>query len=119
MRDTYSRAFRLVKRAANRDRPKMTNPVHADRLLSLIQVIERTQHSKTEIYRLMQRADGSFPASVHCGKRALWLESEIAAFIQAKADARHAVPANAALRDRMAAAGRKGAPVRSCVRRWD
>ena len=54
------------------------------RLLPLRSVIDRTSLSRTSIYRLMARADGSFPKSVPLGGRVAWIEAEVSEWIDAR-----------------------------------
>ena len=63
----------------------------ATRLLHLKDVLRLTSLSRTSIYRLMAR--GRFPGSVALGSRVAWIESEVAAWIDARIAAARGAPA--------------------------
>ncbi len=54
----------------------------ADRFLPLREVLHRTSLSRSQIYRLVSA--GTFPTSIALGARRAWLESEIAAWQEAR-----------------------------------
>lgn len=62
----------------------------SDSLLRLDAVLTRTGLSRSGVYQKI--ADGNFPRPVAIGSRAVaWVESEIAAWIQARIESRRAV----------------------------
>ena len=53
------------------------------RFLSLRQVLDRTSISRSLVYQLIKDEERPFPAPVHIGRRSLWIEREVEAFMQA------------------------------------
>lgn len=58
-------------------------PIVNERFLDLAEVKDRTKASKASIYQWM--LDGKFPLGRKRGRRTLWLESEISAWISEQA----------------------------------
>lgn len=61
----------------------MANQIsHADRILRLKHVLERTGTSRSWVYEAIRK--GSFPKPIRLGSRSVgWVESEVNAYIQA------------------------------------
>lgn len=53
------------------------------RFLSLRQVLDRTSISRSLVYQLIKDEERPFPAPVHIGRRSVWVEGEIDAYMQA------------------------------------
>lgn len=56
------------------------------RFLSLRQVLDRTSISRSLVYQLIKDEERPFPAPVHIGRRSVWVESEVEAFIRGVVD---------------------------------
>ncbi|WP_291069657.1 AlpA family phage regulatory protein [Hyphomonas sp.] len=52
------------------------------RFLSLRQVLERTSISRSLVYQLIKDEERPFPAPVHIGRRSVWIEGEVEAYMQ-------------------------------------
>lgn len=53
------------------------------RFLSLRQVLDRTSISRSLVYQLIKDEERPFPAPVHIGRRSVWVEGEVDAYMQA------------------------------------
>lgn len=71
---------------------RIERPTHASsgrqsnaptRFLSLRQVLDRTSISRSLVYQLIKDEERPFPAPVHIGRRSVWVEGEIDAYMQA------------------------------------
>lgn len=51
------------------------------RFLSLRQVLDRTSISRSLVYQLIKDEERPFPAPVHIGRRSVWLEGEVEAYM--------------------------------------
>lgn len=59
----------------------------ADTLLTIEEVAVRTRLSKPTIYKLIRRGD--FPKQLRlCANKVAWLEREVSAWVEARAEAR-------------------------------
>lgn len=52
------------------------------RFLSLRQVLDRTSISRSLVYQLIKDEERPFPAPVHIGRRSVWVEGEVEAYMQ-------------------------------------
>lgn len=52
------------------------------RFLSLRQVLDRTSISRSLVYQLIKDVDRPFPAPVHIGRRSVWVEGEVEAYMR-------------------------------------
>lgn len=52
------------------------------RFLSLRQVLERTSISRSLVYQLIKDEERPFPAPVHIGRRSVWIEGEVEAYMR-------------------------------------
>ena len=52
------------------------------RFLSLRQVLDRTSISRSLVYQLIKDEERPFPAPVHIGRRSVWVEGEVEAYLQ-------------------------------------
>lgn len=60
--------------------------VPGPRFLSLRQVLDRTSISRSLVYQLIKDEKRPFPAPVHIGRRSVWVEGEVNAYIRAVID---------------------------------
>lgn len=51
------------------------------RFLSLRQVLDRTSISRSLVYQLIKDEQRPFPAPVHIGRRSVWIEGEVEAYM--------------------------------------
>lgn len=56
------------------------------RFLSLRDVLERLTISRSLLYELIKDPVRPFPSPVHLGRRSLWVEAEVEAFMQETVD---------------------------------
>lgn len=68
-----------IKRNGNESNAE--RPAKPTRFLSLRQVLDRTSISRSLIYQLIKDETRPFPAPVHIGRRSVWIESEIEAYL--------------------------------------
>ncbi|HAY06378.1 MAG TPA: AlpA family phage regulatory protein [Hyphomonas sp.] len=52
------------------------------RFLSLHQVLERTSISRSLVYQLIKDEERPFPPPVYIGRRSVWIESEVEAYMR-------------------------------------
>lgn len=52
------------------------------RFLSLRQVLDRTSISRSLVYQLIKDQERPFPAPVHIGRRSVWVEGEVEAYLR-------------------------------------
>jgi predicted DNA-binding transcriptional regulator AlpA len=66
------------KQAPPRDAP----PPAPHRFLALKDVLSRLTISRSMLYELIHDPDRPFPAPVHIGRRSVWVEGEVEAYMQ-------------------------------------
>ena len=72
-----------VVRIERRSSASQTNQSKAPtRFLSLHQVLERTSISRSLVYQLIKDEERPFPAPVHIGRRSVWVEGEVEAYLR-------------------------------------
>lgn len=52
------------------------------RFLSLRQVLDRTSISRSLVYQLIKDEERPFPEPVHIGRRSVWVEGEVEAYMR-------------------------------------
>lgn len=60
----------------------LARPVPPERLLSIQDVLGRLSISRSLLYELIKDPVRPFPPPVHIGRRSVWIEREVDAFIQ-------------------------------------
>lgn len=58
-------------------------PAKPTRFLSLRQVLDRTSISRSLVYQLIKDKERPFPAPIHIGRRSVWIEGEVEAYMNA------------------------------------
>lgn len=72
--------IRLERRGAGPSSERHAKPT---RFLSLRQVLDRTSISRSLVYQLIKDEERPFPAPVHIGRRSVWVEGEVEAYLRA------------------------------------
>lgn len=67
--------------------PSSLTPQTPRRFLSLRDVLDRLTISRSLLYELIKDPVRPFPPPVHLGRRSVWLESEVEAYIRDVVDA--------------------------------
>lgn len=75
--------IRLERHGATMSTERHANPT---RFLSLRQVLDRTSISRSLVYQLIKDEERPFPAPVHIGRRSVWVEGEVEAYMRGVVD---------------------------------
>jgi len=76
----------LIRIGSNVPKQRNMHQTPITRFLSLRQVLDRTSISRSLVYQLIKDEERPFPAPVHIGRRSVWVEHEVNAYIRAVID---------------------------------
>jgi predicted DNA-binding transcriptional regulator AlpA len=86
--------FAIVSAPTKQAPPRDAPPPAPHRFLALKDVLSRLTISRSMLYELIHDPDRPFPAPVHIGRRSVWVESEVDAYMQGVIEAEERPPSS-------------------------